>query len=51
MSMTQFSIARYYGSIKFNGDFYIYRPDVDELIRDDVLAWVIKRQKRKTPND
>ena len=49
--MTQFSIARFYGGIKYNGDSYTYLPHTEELIRDDVLKWQ-KKQKRaaKTPN-
>ena len=43
ISMTQLSIARYYGGIKYNGESYTYLPLTDELIRDDVLKW-----KRKT---
>jgi hypothetical protein len=50
--MTQFSIARYAGGCKLNGDSYTYLPHTDELIRDDVLTWQ-RKQKRaaKTPND
>ena len=44
--MTQFSIARHYGAIKFNGDTFIYFPDTDELVRDDVLKWKKKSQKK-----
>ena len=52
VSMTQLSIARYYGGCKFQGDSYTYLPHTDELIRDDVLKWQ-RKQKRtaKTPND
>lgn len=46
VQMTQFSIARIYGAIKFNGERYTYLPDTDELIRDDVLKW--KHVKRMT---
>lgn len=28
---SQFSIARYYGGVKFNGEQYTYFPDTDEL--------------------
>ena len=51
VSMTQLSIARYYGGCKFQGDIYTYLPHTDELIRNDVLKWQ-KKQKRaaKTPN-
>lgn len=46
VTRTQFSIARFYGSIKFNGEMYTYFPDSDELIRDDVLKWK-KNPERK----
>lgn len=44
VSMSQFSIARYYGGITFQGDHYDYLEDSDELIRDDVRKW-LKKQK------
>lgn len=37
--MSQFSVARYSGGCKYNGESYTYLPDTDELIRDDVLKW------------
>lgn len=37
VSQSQFSIARYYGGIMFNGRSYIYMPETDELIREDVF--------------
>ena len=43
VSMTQFSIARHFGGIKYNGDDYTYFPHTDELIRDDVLRWKNRR--------
>ena len=49
VSMTQLSIARHYGGIKYNGESYTYAPDTDELIRDDVLKWQ-RNQKRAKPN-
>ena len=39
VSMTQLSIARHYGGIKYNGHEYTYLPATDELIRNDVLKW------------
>jgi hypothetical protein len=42
---TQLSIARYYGGITYNGARYIYTPQTDELIRDDVFAKVLKWRK------
>jgi hypothetical protein len=47
VTQTQFSIARYYGGIKFNGEHYTYFPDTDELVRDDVLKAVAKLRKPK----
>lgn len=44
-STTQFSIARFYGAIKYNGEWYTYAPNTDELIRDDVLKWKRKKEK------
>jgi hypothetical protein len=47
VSHTQLSIARYYGTINFNGFKYIYYPDTDELIREDVMRWKAKQLKAK----
>ena len=47
VTRSQFSIARYYGGINFNGARYIYYPDTDELIREDVMKWKAKRLKAK----
>ena len=41
-SNSQFSIARFYGGIRFNGEHYTYLPGADQLVRDDVLAWLKK---------
>ena len=37
VSRSQFSIARHYGGIKLNGASYVYDPETDTLIREDVL--------------
>jgi len=52
VSQTQFSIARHYGGINYQGQPYTYVPETDELIRDDVLKWVVNRRKaaKKKPN-
>ena len=50
VSMTQLSIARHYGGIKYNGDEYTYLPKTDELIRNDVLKWQTKNAKKSLPN-
>jgi hypothetical protein len=47
VSMTQFSVARYYGGMNFNGSLYIYNHTTDELIRKDVLKWRNKELKSK----
>ena len=47
VTQTQFSIARYYGGINFNGCMYIYYPHTDELIREDVMKWKAKQLKVK----
>jgi hypothetical protein len=49
VSMTQLSVARYYGGCNFNGQTYTYFPDTDELVRDDVLSWS-KGKKAKPAN-
>lgn len=49
VSQSQFSIARYYGACNYGESYYIYLADTDELIRDDVLKWK-RKQERKTPN-
>jgi hypothetical protein len=41
----QFSIARFYGGVKFNGYSYTYSPVDDQLVRRDVLAWITKQRK------
>jgi hypothetical protein len=50
VSMTQLSIARHYGGIKYNGESYTYLPKTDELIRNDVLKWQTKNTKKSLPN-
>lgn len=42
-----FSIARYYGGLKYQGCSYTYMPGHDECVRDDVLALVTKLRKAK----
>ena len=38
VSQSQFSIARHYGGITFNGTPYIYDPVRDVLIRGDLFT-------------
>jgi len=47
ISHTQFSIARYYGGIGFNGQNYTYFSKDDTLVRDDVLKWQKKEMENK----
>ena len=42
---SQLSIARYYGGCSYQGKHYIYMPMTDELVRDDVMAWLAKYRK------
>ncbi len=57
VSQSQFSIARHYGGITFNGAHYTYIPHEDKLIRDDVLkarakaARDAKKANKKTAKD
>jgi len=45
---SQFSIARFYGGIRYNGEHYTYLPDADQLVRDDALAWLKKIEGKPT---
>ncbi len=47
VSNSQFSIARYYGGVTFNGQRYTYLPETDELIRDDVLRWLTSKKRKQ----
>jgi len=44
VSNSQFSVARHYGAVNYNGSLFTYVPDTDELIRDDVLAHIMKNR-------
>lgn len=46
VSHSQFSIARYYGGIKFNGVEYVYDPARDVLVRKDVVKERAAAQRR-----
>lgn len=50
VSMTQLSIARFYGCANVNGRMFIYNPADDSLIRDDVVEWMSKRLKAGVAN-
>jgi hypothetical protein len=47
VSMTQFSIARHYGSAVINGHTFFYNPIDDTLIRGDVLRYLNKLEKQE----
>lgn len=54
VTKTQFSIARFYGAISYNGESYLYNPATDELIRADVLRFIessrrLTKKKAKAP--
>lgn len=49
VSSGYFSTARHYGGCKYNGKSYTYIPTTDELIRDDVLKFVMNLRKKKKP--
>jgi hypothetical protein len=46
VSQTQFSIARYYGGIKFNGYTYRYNADDDTLTREDIVMQLHDERER-----
>lgn len=45
VSMSQLSVARYYGGCKVNGQDYTYNPVDDSLIRNDVIRFFKKLKK------
>jgi hypothetical protein len=45
ISGMQLSIARHSMGATINGARYTHMPATNELIRDDVLAWLTKRRK------
>jgi len=47
VSMTQLSVARYYGGCKYNGSYYVYNSTDDSLIREDVITKLSKHLKLK----
>lgn len=47
VSMSQLSVARYYGGCKVNGQDYTYNPADDSLIRNDVIRFLKKLAKKK----
>ena len=51
VSNTQLSVARYFGGCKFQGRNYLYLPETDELLRDDVVKWLKKYRKAQEVDD
>lgn len=51
VSYTQMSIARHFGGMKYQGKQYIYLPEADQLVRDDVLKWLNKESQKKPANN
>ena len=51
VSQTQFSIARHYGGIRFNGVFYFYDRANDSLIREDVFKSKNKKGNSNAPDE
>jgi hypothetical protein len=54
VSFTQLSIARHFGGLEVQGKYYLYNPDDDSLIREDVVKWIVKKRKaakRKQSDD
>ena len=45
-SKSQFSVARHFGGCKAYGKSYTYCPVTDELIRGDVLKFVMAARKK-----
>lgn len=41
-----FSIARYSGGVQYQGEYYIYVPPIDAVIRADVHLWAMKEMKK-----
>lgn len=50
VSQSQFSVARHYGGCTFQGKYYVYIPGADELVRDDVVKWLVKYRKTQRKN-
>lgn len=51
VSHGQLSVARHYGGCVFKSEKYSYFAESDELVRDDVLAYIRKRAKAQRLND
>lgn len=47
VSRGMFSVARHYGGAKFQGFEYTYNPEFDELVRSDVLKFLVKLKRER----
>ena len=47
VSNSKLSIARHYGACTYNGAAYTYAEEADALVRNDVLAWLVKERKKR----
>jgi hypothetical protein len=45
VSRSQFSVARHFGGCTYGGREYYYIPTTDELVREDVVRWIMTRRK------
>lgn len=45
VTTSQLSVARHYGGCTFQGRSYLYIPTTDELVRDDVMAWLARHRR------
>lgn len=50
-SKSQFSIARFYGACKINGEKWLYNDSDDSLIREDVSKFVSTLKKKEKKNE
>ena len=51
VSCSQLSIVRYYGGVIYNGKQYIYVPEIDAIIREDVHKWAMQEMKQAKPKE
>lgn len=45
VAQSQFSIARHYGGIRYQGIYYRYDHAANQLIREDVARWIKSRAR------
>jgi hypothetical protein len=49
VSQTQLSIARHYGGCKVQGQYFVYNPVDDSLIREDVVKFIVELREPLKP--